>query len=58
MTWSFVAFQLACGVLLLLAFIASRSSRKSIWSVLILLAVMGVLLFGVLAYLHPLLAYY
>ena len=58
MTWSFVALQLACGVLLLLAFIASRSSRKSIWSVLMLLAVMGILCFGVLAYLDPLLPYY
>ena len=58
MTWSFVALQLACGVLLVLAFIAARSSRKSIWSVLMLLAVMGVLLFGALAYLNPLLPYF
>ena len=58
MTWSFVAFQLACGVLLVLAFIASRSSRESIWSVLMLVAAVGTLLFGVLAYLDPLLPYF
>ena len=58
MTWSFVALQLACGVLLVLAFIASRSSRRSIWSLLMLVAIMGVLLFGVLAYLDPLLPYF
>lgn len=58
MTWSFVALQLACGGLLVLAFIASRSSRRTIWSVLMLLAVMGVLLFGALAYLDPLFPYF
>lgn len=58
MTWAFVALQFACGVLLLLAFIGSRSSRKSIWSLLMLLAVMGILLFGALAYLDPLLPYF
>lgn len=58
MTWAFVALQCASGVLLLLAFIASRSSRKRIWSLLRLVAVVGLLLFGALAYLDPLLPYY
>jgi bacteriorhodopsin len=58
MTWALVALQFACGVLLLLTFIASRSSRRSIWSLLMLLAVMGILLFGALAYLDPLLPYF
>ncbi|WP_176559333.1 hypothetical protein [Rubellimicrobium roseum] len=57
MTWAFVALQLACGVLLLLTFIVSRSSRKGIWSLLMLLAAVGILLFGALAYLRPLLPY-
>ena len=58
MTWALVALQLACGAVLVLAFIASRTSRKGIWPLLMLLALAGIFLFGALAYFDPLLPYY
>lgn len=58
MTWALVALQLVNGVILVLAFIASRTSRRGIWPLLILLAIAGIFLFGALASFDPLLPYY